>query len=62
MYVTAWMRGGMLSMGKTNPERITMGIMKKNMEIIMACCCERAMVETNSPIPRELSMNRRESA
>ena len=26
-----------------------MGIMKKNMEIIMACCCERATVETNKP-------------
>ena len=38
-----------------------MGIMKKNMEIIMACCCERAMVETNSPRPRVLSMNRNDS-
>ena len=60
-YVTAWMTRGMLSIGKTNPERITIGMMKKNTAIIMACCCVRAIVEMNSPSPRVVSMKRSDS-
>ncbi|GAW92200.1 hypothetical protein KKC1_13580 [Calderihabitans maritimus] len=50
----------MASLGKTNPESRIEGKMKKN-AICMACLWFLATVETRVPIPRQESINRRES-
>ena len=45
----------MFSIGKTKPERNTIGIRKKNDDVIIACCCVDEIVETNRPSPSVVS-------
>ncbi len=49
------MISGMFSIGKTNPERNTIGIRKKNAAVISACCSVAEMVEINRPRPSVVS-------
>ena len=34
-----------------NPDRYSIGVRKKNVAVIIACCCVSEMVEMNSPRP-----------
>ena len=48
---------GMFSIGKTKPEKKTIGIIKKKIAVIIACCCVREMVEMKSPSPSVVIKN-----
>ena len=45
----------MFSIGNTKPERYIIGIRKKNVDVIIACCCVCEIVEMNSPRPSVVS-------
>ena len=36
--LTGWIQAGMFSIGNTKPERYIIGVMKKKVEVIIACC------------------------
>jgi hypothetical protein len=46
---------GMFSIGNTKPESSIIGSRKKNVDVIIACCCVAEIVDTNSPSPRVVS-------
>ena len=45
----------MFSIGNTKPERYIIGVMKKNVDVIIACCWVLEMVEMNRPSPSVVS-------
>ena len=45
----------MFSIGKMKPDRYIIGIRKKNIAVIIACCCVFEIVETNRPRPSVVS-------
>ncbi len=47
----------MLAMGKTNPESMKKGTMKKKV-VIMACCLVDEMVDMKRPMPSKLRRKR----
>ena len=47
----------MFAMGNVKPERNMNGMKKKNCAIIIACCCDFAIVEMNKPSPSVVRMN-----
>ena len=49
---------GMLEIGKINPERIITGSIRANNEIIIAVCCELAIVEISIPKESAVTMNK----
>jgi hypothetical protein len=49
--VIGWITAGMFSIGNTKPDRYIMGIRKKNIVVIIACCWVGEIVETRRPRP-----------
>ena len=49
---------GILEMGKIKPDKIITGSIKPNNEIIIAVCCESAIVEISIPKERAVMMNK----
>ena len=49
---------GILETGKINPDRIITGSIRANNEIIMAVCCELAIVEISIPKESAVTMNK----
>src|SRR5260221_3513426 len=54
-YVRGWIHDGMFSIGNTKPERYIIGVMKKKVDVIIACCWVLEIVEMNRPSPRVVS-------
>jgi hypothetical protein len=53
--VKGWITAGMFSIGKMNPDKYIIGVITKNVAVIIACCCVFEIVEMKRPRPSVVS-------